>query len=199
MYGGHGDTGSPDMGKIITDWHCDRIENLIKTSKGTVICGGKVNRGIKYVEPTIILNPDPNSPVMQEEIFGPVLPVTTFAIIDDAIKLINSKDKALAVYYFGAVLGSNPNKERLMNETSSGAFLTNEAVIHIINHEFGFGGVGPSGYGRYGGYDGFKQWSNPKSIMIKPTMNFPPYNQLAPPFTPVKEKRLRLLFKMPGS
>ena len=199
MYGGFGDKGSPDMGKIVTDWHCDRLEGLIKTSKGKILCGGKVNRNIKYMEPTIILNPDLNSPVMQEEIFGPVLPVITFVNFDEVINLINSKDKALAVYYFGSVFGINPHKERLLNETSSGAFLVNEAIIHIVNHEFGFGGVGPSGYGRYGGYDGFKQWSNPKSIMIKPAMNFPPYNSLSPPFTPAKQQRLKMMFGLTGS
>jgi len=197
MYGGYGAKGSPDMGKMITDWHCDRVKKLIDTSKGTILTGGKVDRGLKYVEPTIIVNPALDSPVMQEEIFGPVLPVVTFAHIDEAVRLINSKDKALAVYYFGAV--KDKNSDILCRETSSGAFLVNEAVVHIINHEFGFGGVGQSGYGRYGGYDGFKQWSNPKSIMIKPTMNFPPYNSLAPPFTAAKEARLRLLFKMPGT
>ena len=71
-----------------------------------------------------------------------------------------------------------------MNETSSGAFLTNEVMYQTVNHGFGFGGVGGSGYGRYGGYEGFKNWSNPKSIMIKPTTNFYPFNRIVPPFTP---------------
>lgn len=81
----------------------------------------------------------------------------------------------MAVYYFGKASG-NKNKERLMDETSSGAFLVNEVMLQMVNHEFGFGGVGGSGYGRYGGYEGFKQWSNPKSVMIKPAMNMYPYN-----------------------
>jgi len=86
-----------------------------------------------------------------------------------------------------------------LNETSSGAYVVNEAVIQIVNHEFGFGGVGASGYGRYGGYDGFKQWSNPKSVMIKPTMNVWPYNQLGPPFTPQKQGLIRKLVNVQGS
>jgi len=184
MYGNE-KNGSPDMGKIITDWHCDRIKGLIDSSKGKVLCGGKVNRSIKYVEPTIILNPENNSPVMQEEIFGPVIPIITFKDIDQVISIINSKDKPLAIYYYGQCY-SNPNNDRLLNETSSGAYVVNEAIIQIVNHEFGFGGVGASGYGRYGGLDGFKQWSNPKSVMIKPTMKLWPFNQLAPPFTPQK-------------
>lgn len=197
MYGGH-PNGSPEMGKVVTDWHCDRLKTLIDTSKGKILCGGKVNRDIKYVEPTIISNPDLNSALMQEEIFGPVLPVMTFVNISDVISFINAKDKPLAVYYFGKC-HSNPNRDRLMNETSSGAFLVNEVMMHMVNHEFGFGGVGPSGYGRYGGYEGFKQWSNPKSIMIKPTLNFYPYNQLAPPFPDAKKALIRKMVQIKGT
>ena len=171
------------MGKVITDWHCDRLKKLIDTSKGEIVCGGRVDRDIKYVEPTIILNPEATSAVMEEEIFGPVLPVMTFQRIDEVINYINKKDKPLAVYYFGSVMG-NANRDRLLNETSSGAFVQNEVMLHMVNHSFGFGGVGPSGYGRYGGYEGFKQWSNPKSVMLKPALNFYPLNQLVPPFTP---------------
>lgn len=121
FYGEHVN-GSPEMGKVITDWHCDRIQKLIKSTKGEVVCGGRVDREAKYVEPTIILNPELNDEVMEEEIFGPVLPVLTFTKIDEVINLINKKDKPLAIYYFGKVLG-NSNKERLLNETSSGAFV----------------------------------------------------------------------------
>ena len=63
-----------------------------------------------------------------------------------------------------------------MDNTSSGAFVVNEVMMHMVNHEIGFGGVCASGYGRYGGYEGFKNFSNPKSVMIKPTTNFYPYN-----------------------
>lgn len=164
------------MGKLITDWHCDRLEKMIKESGGDIILGGRnINKKIKYIEPTIILNPKPDSSVMTEEIFGPILPIITFRNIDETIKIINEKDKPLAVYYFGKVL-SNPNKEKLMNETSSGSFVVNEVIFQIVNHSFGFGGVGGSGYGRYGGFDGFKAFSNPKGIMIKPVTNFYPFN-----------------------
>lgn len=127
MYGGFA-TGSPEMGKIVTDWHCDRLQSLIETSKGTVICGGKIDRKIKYVEPTIIVNPNPKSPVMEEEIFGPILPILSFQNIRGAADIINSKEKPLAVYYFGKSY-SNENKDYLLDWTSSGAFVVNEAVI----------------------------------------------------------------------
>ena len=69
------------MGKIITDWHCDRLRKLIDTSGGELICGGNIKKNIKYVEPTIILNPSMDSEVMQEEVFGPILPIITFSDI----------------------------------------------------------------------------------------------------------------------
>jgi aldehyde dehydrogenase (NAD+) len=114
MFGDGGDQGSPDMGKIIIEWHCDRIEDLLKGHGGQVVCGGKVNKGIKYIEPTVVLNPKPDSKLMKEEIFGPILPIVTFVNFSEVIELINSKDKPLAVYYFGSVLlGKNDNLERL--------------------------------------------------------------------------------------
>ena len=76
---GESPTGSAEMGKVVTDWHCDRIKKLIDTSKGKIIIGGKVDRNIKFVEPTVIENPDMTSAIMEEEIFGPVIPVLTFS------------------------------------------------------------------------------------------------------------------------
>lgn len=186
------------MGNIVTDFHVDRIKQLIDGAKGLVACGGKVNKAAKYVEPTVIINPDPKSPVMKEEIFGPVIPVITFKDISEVINHINDGDKPLAIYYYGKSF-SNPNNDRLLNETSSGSYIVNETIIHVLNHCYGFGGVGASGYGRYGGYDGFKNWSNPKSVMIKPTVNVYPYNQLVPPFTPGKQTLIRNLIKISGS
>jgi len=115
------------MGKIITDWHIDRLENLIKTSGGKLIHGGRVDKSAKYCEPTLIDGPTYNSPVMEEEIFGPILPIVTFKTIDEAINYVNSKDKPLAIYYFGRCF-MNGNKDRVMKETSSGAFVVNDAL-----------------------------------------------------------------------
>jgi aldehyde dehydrogenase (NAD+) len=147
--------GSDEMGKMITEGHCDRVMDLIKNSNGKIITGGKAKRDIRFIEPTVIVDPDRNSSLMKEEIFGPVLPVISFSKITEVIDHINDGDKPLAVYFFGTVR-NNANKERLEFETSSGSFVTNEAITQIINHEFGFGGVGASGYGRYGGWEGFK-------------------------------------------
>lgn len=81
MYG-ESPNGSNEMGKMITDWHCDRLKNMIETCGGQILCGGNVKKEIKFVEPTIIVNPKLDSEVMNEEIFGPILPIITFNKIE---------------------------------------------------------------------------------------------------------------------
>jgi len=102
---------------------------------------------------------------MKEEIFGPVLPIVPYKRIDDVINHINSKDKPLAIYYFGDT--SNENCQLLREQTSSGGFVCNEVINQVGSHTLGFGGVGASGYGRYGGFEGFKAFSNRKAVLVK--------------------------------
>lgn len=89
------------MGKMINKFHTERVKNLIEGAGGTIVAGGKVDLEAKYVEPTLILNPDLDSALMQEEIFGPVMPIIPFKKIDEVIEHINSMGKPLSVYYFG--------------------------------------------------------------------------------------------------
>lgn len=102
---------------------------------------------------------------MKDEIFGPVLPVITFNHFDMVVNFINDRDKPLALYYFGAP--ECANSKRLVHETSSGAYMTNDCILHATSHYQGFGGVGASGYGRYHGEVGFKQFSNRKGCLYK--------------------------------
>ena len=117
--------------------------------------------------------------MMKEEIFGPILPVFKFSKIDEAIDRINKGDKPLVLYYFGSVL-SNKNKTRVEMETSSGGLVVNDCLVHLLNPDLPFGGVGLSGYGKYHGEAGFKCFSNAKAVMVKPAIPadflFPPYN-----------------------
>ena len=110
------------MGKIVTDWHCDRLQTAIQGCKDKILYGGAVDRAARYVEPTLLDNPTLDSDVMKEEIFGPILPILTFNTIDEAIKIIKQIEKPLVVYYFGKTWG-NSNRDRIINETSSGAFI----------------------------------------------------------------------------
>lgn len=128
--------------------------------EGSVVIGNPNIHEDKKLGPVVILNPNKESPVMQEEIFGPILPVFTYKDIDEAIQFVNSKDKPLAVYYYGKNSWSNKNMVRVKEETYSGAFLVNESAFHFLNQYAPFGGVGASGYGRCHGHEGFKQCSN---------------------------------------
>ena len=182
-------TGSDYMGKMINHFHFDRVAKmLVDDHGGEVICGGRTNRDVNHIEPTIILNPKKDSLCMSDEIFGPILPVYTYESIDECVDFINDRDKPLAVYYFGKPDSNNCNV--LKNETSSGNFSSNECIMHMASHHMGFGGVGCSGNGRYGGYEGFKAFSNRKGCLIKGPA--PPFiaNMILPPISDTVKARL---------
>eukprot|EP00354_Favella_ehrenbergii_P012098 CAMPEP_0170461102 /NCGR_PEP_ID=MMETSP0123-20130129/7153_1 /TAXON_ID=182087 /ORGANISM="Favella ehrenbergii, Strain Fehren 1" /LENGTH=465 /DNA_ID=CAMNT_0010726077 /DNA_START=291 /DNA_END=1688 /DNA_ORIENTATION=+ len=172
--------GSDLQGKMINEFHTKRVKGLIDSAGGTIICGGKVVEEARYVEPTIILKPDLESKLMKEEIFGPVMPVFPYKDINEVIRFINARDKPLAVYYFGNA--NSPSAKQVCMMTSSGAFVCNEVLTQINNHSMGFGGVGKSGYGRHGGYEGFKNFSNRKAIMIKSPLPSAVTNMMVPPY-----------------
>lgn len=118
---------SDNYARMINEFHTKRVEDLIKTSGGKIIHGGKVIVEEKFIEPTLILNPDKDSKLMQEEIFGPVLPIYTFTDIDEVENFIADREKPLSVYYFGDENG--PNAIQLARRTSSGSFVANECMI----------------------------------------------------------------------
>merc|ERR1712147_182353 len=121
-YWGESPNGSDSQGKIINDFHVKRLMNLIDTSKGEIMYGGKCNEKVKHIEPTIILNPSHDSPLMQEEIFGPIMPIFTYENMEQVIKYINGRPKPLAVYFYGNP--TSPDSLKLYNRTSSGAYMT---------------------------------------------------------------------------
>ena len=148
-------TKKATLGKVINKFHKDRCCKLLEDHGGTLIEGNGNANLDKNLLPTVILNPSPDSQLMKEEIFGPILPVFTYKNIQEAIDFIHRIDKPLAVYYFGHNSSSNPSLRRLKEETSSGAFLVNDIAIHFLNADTPFGGVGGSGYGRCHGKEGF--------------------------------------------
>ena len=169
------------MGKMVNDFHTERMERIIKTAGGKILCGGKVRRDIKYCEPTLILEPDKTSELMTDEIFGPVLPIFPYKEVGEVIKTIKSHDKPLTVYYFGKP--GTACSTRLMDETSSGHFVANEIALHFFSQQLGFGGVGASGSGRHGGHEGFKNFSNRKGMTLKGAAPPAVSKFLAPPYT----------------
>lgn len=181
---------SEEMGKIINDFHWERLTKLMQTSGGEIVYGGKTNKAERHIEPTIITNPKPDSGIMNEEIFGPILPFLEYDTTSEAIDFINDKPKPLAVYYYGVPNTSDAN--RVLDETSSGAFAVNESITQSLSHYTGFGGVGESGSGRYGGYEGYKSFSNAKGCIKKYPLGASLRAPLLPPFT---DKKIQLLTK----
>lgn len=130
-------------GLMINVRHAKRVQDLIATSEGEIICGGNCKVDERVVEPTLIMNPSLQSTLMTDEIFGPVLPIFEYEQLSDALEIVNSLDKPLAVYYFGKHNGENV--QTLKRETHSGALVVNECVNQIACSYAGFGGVGVSG------------------------------------------------------
>lgn len=149
--------------RIVNHQAHDRLVGYLK--EGTVKFGGEYDRSDRFISPTILDDVLPEHSVMQDEIFGPILPILSFDEIDDALKFINSREKPLAFYYFGK---SKNAKEVLYRSTSGGACI-NDTLMHITNHHLPFGGVGNSGLGKYHGKTSFLAFSNLRSIVSTPT------------------------------
>ncbi|WP_167613392.1 aldehyde dehydrogenase [Maribellus sediminis] len=149
--------------RIVSDRAVDRLKTLLDS--GTVHSGGEVIEEERFISPTILDNVHPHHPVMQEEIFGPILPALTFEKIDEAVSYINSQDKPLAFYYFG----KNKKAKEVLRKTTSGGACVNDTILHIANHDLPFGGVGTSGNGKYHGKQSFLAFSNQRSVITTPT------------------------------
>ena len=149
--------------RIIHESAFDRLSKLL--SNGTIRAGGEMNRENRYMQPTILDNVHLNDSVMQEEVFGPILPIISFNELSNAFDIIDQFEKPLAIYYYGA----GKTAKDVMYKTSSGGACINDGLIHIVNHHLPFGGVGHSGTGSYHGYQSFLCFSNAKAIVHSPT------------------------------
>ncbi len=166
---------NPNYGKIVNEKHFERICGLIDKEK--VVLGGESNADTLQIAPTVMDNVTWDDAVMQEEIFGPLMPVLTFEKFEDLFALLGEKQKPLALYFF------SENKEHIGQVTerlSYGGGCINDTIIHLATSEMGFGGVGESGMGSYHGKEGFEAFSHTKSIVDKKTwmdlpMRYQPY------------------------
>ena len=147
--------------RIVNDKALDRLIGYL--NDGTVYHGGRYDKSERFLEPTILTNVSPDTPVMQEEIFGPIFPVLTFKHIDDVISFVTKREKPLALYYFGT------DDKKILRHTSSGGTCINDVIMHIVNHKTPFGGVGNSGMGAYHGKDSFLIFSHRRSVIKTPT------------------------------
>ena len=176
-YFGDNPADSPDFARIINHRQFDRLQSLL--TDGKIIIGGNYNRVEKYIAPTILDDVALDSPIMQEEIFGPILPVLSYDTLEDAIAIVNSKPKPLALYFFSH---NKEKQEKILRETTSGGLCFNETIMHVGVTELPFGGVGDSGIGAYHGKATFDTFSHHKSVLSRPfwgdlNWRFAPYNE----------------------
>ena len=157
-----------DYTSIINQKHYDRIQGYLADAKekgAEVVEINPSNEDFSQqphhkIPPTIVLNPTDDMQIMQEEIFGPVLPVKTYSDVSETVNYINSKDRPLGLYYFGK---DKKEQDFVLNNTTSGGVTVNDVISHIQMEDLPFGGVGPSGMGSYHGHDGFKEFSHAKA------------------------------------
>lgn len=153
---------NPDYPKMINEKHFNRVLGL--TERAHVVCGGGSDVDMLKIEPTVLDQVTWESPVMQEEIFGPLLPVLTFYDIEEAIQMVNARPRPLALYYF------TKDKQReamMLKQVSYGGGCINDTIVHLATSHMPFGGVGNSGMGGYHGKDSFDTFTHKKSIMKK--------------------------------
>ena len=166
-----------DYGRIINARHYERLMKLLEGS-GEIVTGGTGVAAERYIDPTILTNVPSDAPVMESEIFGPILPVLKVQDVDHAIALINTRPKPLALYLFSA---DPAVQAKVLARTTSGGVTVNHTLMHLVNHSLPFGGVGPSGMGAYHGRATFETFSHKKSVLVKrtwldPWFFYPPYN-----------------------
>ena len=178
---------NPDYTSVINARHRDRLNGYLDDAraKGAEIVEvnpagedfGASNRNKMPLY--LVRNPTDDMKVMQEEIFGPVLPIKTYEQVDEAINYINAHDRPLGLYYFGQDAGE---QRQVLDRTISGGVTVNDVVFHVSMEELPFGGVGPSGMGAYHGHEGFKTFSHAKSVYQQPKINVAKLGGLMPPY-----------------
>ncbi|MBE6192604.1 MAG: aldehyde dehydrogenase [Rikenellaceae bacterium] len=147
--------------RIVNERAFDRLVGYFKD--GDIVVGGKTERSERFIAPTILDNVNPESAVMQEEIFGPIFPVVTFQSTDEAVNFVTSREKPLALYYFGK------SGKQVIRRTSSGGACINDTIMHIANENMPFGGVGNSGMSSYHGKNSFDVFSHQRAVVTTPT------------------------------
>jgi len=168
---------SKDYSRVISPKHFSRLTSLI--SSGKVAIGGQSEQAERYIAPTVLVDVDQNSAVMQEEIFGPILPVLEVGSIDEAIGFVNSRPHPLALYVFAQ---DNSVNEKVVAETTSGGVTVNGTIMHMTGPYLPFGGIGESGMGAYHGQSGVDVFQHLKPVLKRSTMldaplAYPPYTK----------------------
>lgn len=167
-----------DYGRIVNERHFARLTSYLEGQN--IALGGQFNQAEKYVAPTVVLDPALDSPLMQQEIFGPILPIVTLDNIEQSIAFVNQRAKPLALYVYSS---NDDFSQRVLSETSAGSVCVNDGFMFMVNPELPFGGVGNSGMGSYHGKFGFDTFSHLKTVMKRSfkfdvSLRYPPYTSL---------------------
>lgn len=182
-----------DYCRVVNQPHYQRIKGLLDSAVANganVLAGGASDDKQRFIAPTLIDNMSDDSAIMQEEIFGPVLPIITYTELDEVISYINSKPKPLALYVFSS---DKKRTQKILQETSAGDTCVNTTVIHFMHHNLPFGGVNNSGIGKSGGYWGFKAFSHERSVLVD---KFSATNMLYPPYTEKVQKLIKMTLRL---
>ncbi len=193
---------NPEYTSVINQRHYQRLQENLEDAraKGAEIveCNPagedfSSQQGTRKIPPTIVRNPGDDMRILDEEIFGPLLPVKTYKDFGETIEYVNSRPRPLAAYYFG----NDQGEERdVLERTTSGGVCINDVIFHIMQEDLPFGGVGPAGMGSYHGYDGFKTFSHAKSIYRQPKMDIAGMAGMRPPYNKNTEKSIKMQTKI---
>jgi len=170
---------SPDYGRVINRRNFDRLAAFISSENGTVAAGGETDADDLYIEPTVLVDVPVDSPIMQEEVFGPILPVLEIQSVEAVIDWVNERPAPLGLYVFAE---DDSVPEQILDHTSSGDACVNDCSIHPLVPELPFGGTGNSGMGKYHGRWGFEAFTNARGVLyhsalIDPGVKYPPYTE----------------------
>lgn len=189
-----------DYASIVSDNHFERLQGLVEDAreKGAEVIevnpGGEdfSNANQRKMPLNILKNVNDDMKVMQEEIFGPVLPVMTYKAIDQAIDYVNEHDRPLGLYYFGE---DKAEQERVLTRTISGGVTTNDVIFHVSMEDLPFGGVGPSGIGHYHAIEGFREFSHARAVYHQPKIDIAKLGGFKPPYGKATRKAAAAMMK----
>ncbi|BDI61237.1 coniferyl aldehyde dehydrogenase [Qipengyuania nanhaisediminis] len=189
-----------DYASIVSDRHFERLQSLVADArdKGAEVI--EVNPGNedfsnanqRKMPLTILKNVTEDMTAMQEEIFGPVLPVKTYKAVDQAVDYVNEHDRPLGLYYFGH---DSDEQERVLTRTISGGVTTNDVIFHVSMEDLPFGGVGPSGMGAYHAIEGFREFSHARAVYHQPKIDIAKLGGFKPPYGKATEKAAAQMMK----
>lgn len=191
---GEGVAASKSFARIVNDHHYARVAGLLTEAQqqgATIVLGGQLDAGQRFIEPTVLVDVPAESRIMQEEIFGPLLPIRTFRTLEQAAAEVNSRPHPLALYVFSQ---RKENQRYLLQNIPAGGACVNETILHLAHPELPFGGLGNSGLGRAHGLAGFQAFSNEKSV-LQQRVGRTGLKPIYPPYTPQVKKLVNWLLR----